>query len=65
VYHIATRTSGTAIQGKLPLTAAEALAYVTRASQTSLEIRDAQGRKVSLRKLRKEASNPLRIPAPH
>jgi hypothetical protein len=57
VYHIATRTSGTAIEGKLPLTAAEALAYAKRASQTPIEIRDAQGRKVSLRKLRQEACN--------
>jgi hypothetical protein len=57
VYHIATRTSGTAIEGKLPLTAAEALAYATRANKTAIEIRDAQGHKVSLRKLRKEAFN--------
>ncbi len=57
MYHIATRTSGTAIEGKLPLTAAEALAYARRANEPPIEIRDAQGRKVSLRKLHKEAYN--------
>ena len=57
MYHIATRTSGTAIEGKLPLTAAEALAYATRANGSPIEIRDTQGRKVSLRQLRKEACN--------
>ena len=55
MYHITTRTSGAAIEGKLPLTATEALAYATRADGISVEIRDPEGRKVSLRKLRNEA----------
>ena len=62
MYHVATTASGAAIQGKLPLTAEEALAYLTRARDNPagirfVEIHNEQGRKVTLRRLRKEACN--------
>jgi len=60
MYHVATTASGTAVQGRLPLTAEEALAYLARtrdnpAGIRPVEIRNEQGRKVTLRRLRKEA----------
>jgi hypothetical protein len=58
LYYVTTRKSGTTIEGKLPLTAAEALAYLRRANGARIEIRDANDRAVSLEKLRTEAAHP-------
>src|SRR5262245_34723081 len=55
-YYLTTRTSASVIEGKLPLTAAEALAYLKRAHGLAIEVRDAQQRAVSLEMLHKEAS---------
>ena len=54
MYFVATHGSGTVTEGKLPLTAVEALAYVKRARETPVEIRDEQGRVVSVEQLRKQ-----------
>ena len=54
-YYISAKTSGTFVEGKLPLTAAEALAYVSRQGFAVIEIRDTQGRSVSLQRLKDEA----------
>lgn len=53
-YYVATRTSGAVVEGKLPLTAQEALAFIACASGPFVEIRDAQRRTVSLEALREE-----------
>jgi hypothetical protein len=57
LYYVTTRKSGTTIEGKLPLTAAEALAFLRRATGSLIEIRDANARAVSLEKLRNEAAS--------
>jgi hypothetical protein len=44
------------VVGKLPLTAAEAVAFVLRTSEAGAEIRDQQGKTVSAERLRIEAA---------
>lgn len=56
LYYVTTRKSGTTIEGKLPLTATEALAFMRRTTGSLIEIRDANDRAVSPEKLRKEAA---------
>ena len=54
-YFVVSTTSGSSVQGKLPLMAGEALAWFARANIGHSEIRDAHGRTVDPQRLLEEA----------